>query len=281
MLRQPTATSDQTEIRYPNTGFLVKAGMMSHVMPSAGRMSTYTSGWPRNQNRCCHNSGDPPVFGSSWLPTTSPDGRKKLVPRCRSRSSITAAAVSGGNASRPRIDAMKYDHTVSGNRIIDMPCARTLSTVATMLRPLIVKDAMKSAMLSSQIDCPSCDPGTAGGDRAERRVCRPAGCGRATRHEERRDEHERRQQGDPVRQHVQERERHVSCADLERHEVVPESADEHVRDEKKHHDRAVHRHDSEIELRRHDATHVSGRQQPGEQRPLMFRPAELKPDERC
>ena len=56
---------------------------------------------------------------------------------------------------------MKYVHTVSGMRIIDIPGARTLSTVATMLRPLIVNEAMKSAMLSSQIDCPICEPGTA------------------------------------------------------------------------------------------------------------------------
>ena len=90
-----------------------------------------------------------------------PDGRKKLVPKCRSNSSITAAAVSGGNASRPRIDATKYDHTVSGMRIIDIPGARTLKTVATMLSPLIVNDAMNNAMLSSQIDCPICEPGTA------------------------------------------------------------------------------------------------------------------------
>ena len=130
-------------------------------MPSAGRISTYTSGWPRNQNRCCHSSGEPPGVRQQLLPTTSPDGRKKLVPKCRSSSSMTAAAVSGGNASRPRIDAMKYDQTVSGIRIIDMPGARRLNTVATMLRPLIVNDAMKSAMLSSQIVCPMCEPGTA------------------------------------------------------------------------------------------------------------------------
>jgi len=88
------------------------------------------------------------------LPTIKPDGRKKLVPKWRSSSSITAAAVSGGNASRPRIDDTKYDHTVSGSLIIERPGARTLSTVATMLRPLMVKDAMNSAMLRSHSVCP-------------------------------------------------------------------------------------------------------------------------------
>ncbi len=57
--------------------------------------------------------------------------------------------------------AMKYDHTVSGSRIIDKPGARVLKTVATILRPLMVKEAMNSAMLSSQTVWPSCDPGMA------------------------------------------------------------------------------------------------------------------------
>src|SRR5262245_63013087 len=74
---------------------------------------------------------------------------------------MTAPAVNGGNARRPRIEAMKYDHTVSGRRIIDKPGARVLSTVATMFKPLIVNDAMNSAMLSSQIVWPMCEPGTA------------------------------------------------------------------------------------------------------------------------
>src|SRR6266542_1780732 len=74
---------------------------------------------------------------------------------------MTAAAVSGGNASRPRIEAMKYDQTVSGRRIIERPGARVLKTVATMLRPLMVNDAMKRAMLRIQMVCPIWDPGTA------------------------------------------------------------------------------------------------------------------------
>ena len=43
--------------------------------------STYTSGCPRNQNRCCHSNGEPPVAGTNLLPTIKPDGRKKLVPK--------------------------------------------------------------------------------------------------------------------------------------------------------------------------------------------------------
>ena len=70
-------------------------------------------------------------------------------------------------------------------RIIHMPVARTLNTVVTKFRPLIVKEAMNSAMLRSQIDWPICDPGTAAAHRAERRVRGPACRRRATLHEER------------------------------------------------------------------------------------------------
>ena len=47
----------------------------------------YTSGWPKNQNRFCHSSGDPPLAGS-----------KKCVPAWRSVSSIVAAAAITGIA---------------------------------------------------------------------------------------------------------------------------------------------------------------------------------------
>jgi hypothetical protein len=139
MLSVPTATSDHTDSLYPNTGLRVNAGITSNTTPSAGRIRMYTSGWPRNQKRCCQSSGDPPVFGRRRLPITSPVGRKKLVPACRSNRSMIAAAVSGGNARRPTMEAMKYDQTVSGRRMSDNPRARMQNTVATMFRPLIVK----------------------------------------------------------------------------------------------------------------------------------------------
>ena len=41
---------------------------MSDVNPIAGSMMMYTSGWPRNQNRCCQSSGVPPSWGISVSP---------------------------------------------------------------------------------------------------------------------------------------------------------------------------------------------------------------------
>src|ERR1041384_1983069 len=67
--------------------------MISATMPIAGRISTYTSGCARNQNRCCHRSGlPPPALVSAWPLTTRPPGRQKLA----------AAAGVGGRGPPPR-----------------------------------------------------------------------------------------------------------------------------------------------------------------------------------
>ena len=56
---------------------------------------------------------------------------KKLVPIVPSSVIITAETRSAGNASRPRIVAMKMPQTESGIRIIVMPLQRAWSTVVT------------------------------------------------------------------------------------------------------------------------------------------------------
>ena len=47
----------------PNSGLREKIGMISLMMPKAGRMRMYTSGWPKNQNRCSQMMGSPPRAG--------------------------------------------------------------------------------------------------------------------------------------------------------------------------------------------------------------------------
>src|SRR2546430_4134726 len=53
---------------------------MCETIPNPGRIAMYTSGCPKNQNRCCHNSGEPPACGCKRSLITSPAGMKKLVP---------------------------------------------------------------------------------------------------------------------------------------------------------------------------------------------------------
>ncbi len=63
--------------------------------------------------------------------TTSPVGRKKLVPATRSISCMTAAASRGGKASSSRKAVTNCAHTKKGKRMNDSPFARSW-TVVTM-----------------------------------------------------------------------------------------------------------------------------------------------------
>ena len=56
---------------------------------------------------------------------------KKLVPTTLSSVIMTAETNSAGNASKPRIDAVKMPQTDSGMRMSVMPRQRACSTVVT------------------------------------------------------------------------------------------------------------------------------------------------------
>src|SRR5712691_1518068 len=93
--------------------------------------------------------------------STRPVGRKKLVPKWRSRSSIREAPVRAGKASRPRMATRSIDHNVSGMRSSERPFVRRLTMVVTKLRPPMVNDAMKKTIPTIQKVCPVSDPGMA------------------------------------------------------------------------------------------------------------------------
>ena len=82
----------------------------------------YTSGWPKNQNRCCHRIGEPPWSAS-----------KMWAPNWRSANSIAPAAVSTGNViSTSRLVTNMFQVKI-GMRNMVMPGARMVDTVATTL----------------------------------------------------------------------------------------------------------------------------------------------------
>ena len=56
-------TSMITIVVRPKSGLREKTGTTSLIMPKAGRMRMYTSGWPKNQKRCCQMMGSPPRAG--------------------------------------------------------------------------------------------------------------------------------------------------------------------------------------------------------------------------
>jgi hypothetical protein len=87
-------------------------------MPSAGMKMIYTSGWPKNQKRCCHSSGLPP---SSEL--------KKLVLIARSSISSPEAMTIDGMAKMTIHAVTSMAHTKTGTRFSDIPGARNLKMV--------------------------------------------------------------------------------------------------------------------------------------------------------
>jgi hypothetical protein len=90
----------------------------------------YTSGCPKNQNRCWNSSGLPPAwFRCCPIDTTA--GTKKLVPSVLSSSIMMADTNSAGNASSARMVAMRMPHTESGMRSSVMPRVRACSVVVT------------------------------------------------------------------------------------------------------------------------------------------------------
>jgi hypothetical protein len=82
----------------------------------------YTSGCPKNQNKCWYRIGSPP-----------PAGSKKVVFRLRSVRSIVIAPARTGRARRRRMAVRKTDQTKSGVWSQYMPGLRILITVVMKL----------------------------------------------------------------------------------------------------------------------------------------------------
>lgn len=76
---------------------------MCEIIPNPGRIKIYTSGWPKNQNRCWYRIGSPP-----------PAGSKNDVLRFRSVRSIVIAPASTGRDRRRRIVVIFTDQTNRG-----------------------------------------------------------------------------------------------------------------------------------------------------------------------
>lgn len=72
-------------------------------MPNPGKIKMYTSGCPKNQNRCWYKIGSPPPLGS-----------KKVVLKFRSVSSIVIAPANTGSLSSKSTVVINTDHTNKG-----------------------------------------------------------------------------------------------------------------------------------------------------------------------
>ena len=196
---------------------------MCETMPIAGRMAMYTSGWPKNQNRCCHSRGDPPEWGWIWSLTTRSAGMKKLVPASRSRMSSTQAGSSTAKASSAIQAVMNHAQVESGIRISVMPRARRSSVVEMKFSEPSNEAMQNVAIESAHSVWPVCSPGPDRSHGAQRRVRGPsemAGHPRRKTTQSGNKSHER----DPERHHVEARERHILGADLDRQKKLPNAA---------------------------------------------------------
>lgn len=73
------------------------------MIPKPGRIRMYTSGCPKNQNKCWYRIGSPP-----------PAGSKKVVFRFRSVRSIVMPAANTGRERRRSTAVIRTDHTNNG-----------------------------------------------------------------------------------------------------------------------------------------------------------------------
>src|SRR6266481_388855 len=128
-------------------------------MPKPGKMRMYTSGWPKNQNRCWNSTGSPPASAA-----------KKVVPKLRSVSSIVIAPASTGSDNNSRNTVTRIDHTNSGILCKVMPGARMLKIVVMKLMAQDRRGAGQMDRQNGEIDRRS---RMARG--RQRRVQRPAG----------------------------------------------------------------------------------------------------------
>jgi len=83
--------------------FLLCWVIMCDTSPNPGKIKIYTSGCPKNQNKCWNKTGSPP-----------PDGSKKLELIFRSKSSIVIAPANTGRDNNKSTAVINTDHGRSG-----------------------------------------------------------------------------------------------------------------------------------------------------------------------
>lgn len=88
------------------------------MAPNPGIIKIYTSGWPKNQNKCWYKIGSPP-----------PAGSKNEVFRFRSVRSMVMAPARTGRESSSKTTVIVTAHTNNGIRSSVRPCHRILITV--------------------------------------------------------------------------------------------------------------------------------------------------------
>lgn len=96
---------------------------MWEMVPNPGRIKIYTSGCPKNQNKCWYSTGSPP-----------PAGSKNVVFKFRSVRSIVIPPARTGRDKRRSTAVIFTDQTNSGTRSNRIPLNRILIIVVIKFR---------------------------------------------------------------------------------------------------------------------------------------------------
>jgi hypothetical protein len=99
----------------------LNTGKISETMPKNGSATMYTSGCPKNQNRCCHRIAPPVSASKTWAPSW------------RSAMTARSAAKRIGNTRMTSRLVMRMFHVKIGIRNMSMPGARIVTIVVIML----------------------------------------------------------------------------------------------------------------------------------------------------
>ena len=118
---------------YPKIERRAEVASTSETMPNAGTITTYTSGCPKNQNRCWNSSGSPPAT-------------KKLVPMVWSNKRKATPMMRAGSDMNSMNTLMKTDQVNKGIFIHETPGARIVNTVVMKFTPPRVEEAPSMSM---------------------------------------------------------------------------------------------------------------------------------------
>ena len=168
-----------------------------------GKIRIYTSGCPKNQKRCCHKSGSPPP---------SAVAEKNVVPASLSKMRSARADDSTGNASSNRIATMKSDQTTNGSRKNVNPGCPHIDNRGDVIN----RADQRGKTLNQQTNCPEVlSPVNTCPLRVSREGCVacPSCCGVSAGYKEPDCHYNCCEDCQPKGEHVQDRERHIACAD--------------------------------------------------------------------
>src|SRR5580704_1058524 len=131
------------------------------TIPIPGTIAMYTSGCPKNQNKCCHRRVDPPEWGCNWSLITRFDATKKLVPATWSRISRMQAGIRTENDVSPMQEVMNHAQVGIGNRHMLMPLQRRSRTLGIKFKAPNNWPTQNMAIEAAQITTPEPWPGPA------------------------------------------------------------------------------------------------------------------------